>query len=103
MMDMGWVAAVITALGGLFGLFFGRSHWKMLQGLVDDLEETIDEQKTEIKALRQRLDLTERAYHQAVSDVRLYHEIDDNHVDEIGKLKRQILDLKRLLDNREHL
>lgn len=92
-MDMGWVAAIVTALGGLFGLFFGRSHWKMLEKLVDSQAKRIEYQKSQLEALRFELDKTEQAYHTCVSEVQIRERAIDRYTSSIRKLT---LENKRL-------
>ena len=73
-MDSGWLAGLVTAIiggfVGLFGVFFGRSHWRMLDNLVKEqakriekLDARIEELRREKRELHERFDALEADYY----------------------------------------
>jgi len=62
-MDFGMVAAIVTAIAGLIGLFFGRRYWDMLQNMVSDQDREVRRLQHLTRSLRDRLDEVERNFY----------------------------------------
>lgn len=63
-MDSAIIAAVLTGLAGLIGLFFGRHYWAMLNNLVTSQQREIERLQKLVRELRDRLDRLESDLYQ---------------------------------------
>lgn len=87
-MDYGWIAAAVTAMAGVFGLFFGRSHWAMLNKLVDEHAKRIDQLANYNASMRIELDAVEKRYYEAVNESNSRANVVDNYVAMVETLNK---------------
>lgn len=93
-MDYGWIATVITAMVAAFGLFFGRSHWQMLQRLIDEHAKRIDQLVTVNAQMRVELDTMEKRYYEALNESDGRANVIDNYVAMVDKLDQDNIALR---------